>query len=199
MDTKKYLDQLFVSKVRIKALHYFFANSEPIHLRGAVRELNEEINAVRRELDRMEEINLLISERKGNRKYFRLNPDFVFYEELLALVYKSTGLGYDILLNLKKIGQVEFAVLTQGYTRQASYGKHRMDLVIVGDGLDMIKIKKLVEKHEKKIERDIYYAVLDKRDFIMRKTRRDLFMQELFMQQFIMLVGDRLKFTAGLK
>lgn len=199
-DPQKYLDQLFVSKVRIKALHYFFTNpEEPIHLRGVVRELNEEINAVRRELDRMEEIGLLTVERKGNRKYFTLAKDFVFYDELLAMVFKSYGLGYEIVTGEKKLGVIDYAVLTQGYTRQVPYGKHRIDMIIVGDNLNMLQIKKIVEKYEKRLGRDIYYAVLDKRDFLMRKTRRDLFMQELFMQDFIMLAGDRLKFTSGLK
>jgi hypothetical protein len=90
---KKYLEQLFISKVRVKALRYFFMHQqEVIHLRGAVRELDEEINAVRRELERMESIDLLITERKGNRKYFRLNQDFTFYDELLGVVFKSFAL-----------------------------------------------------------------------------------------------------------
>ena len=45
----------------------------PIHLRGAVREFNEEINAVRRELNRLEEAKILLTEKRGNRKYFVLN------------------------------------------------------------------------------------------------------------------------------
>lgn len=199
MNPRKSLDQLFVSKVRIKALHYFYTHpNEPIHLRGAVRELNEEINAVRRELERMEAVNMVKSIKKGNRKYFSLNPDFVFYDELLAMVYKSYGLGFEIISKHKKIGAIKFAVLAQGYTRSVPIGKNKIDLVIVGDDLNMREITKIVEQDEKRIGRDIYYAVLDQKDFGMRKARRDVFMQELVMQELVVLIGDTIKLTEGI-
>jgi hypothetical protein len=196
-NTRKYLDQLFISKVRIKALKYFFQNqNEPIHLRGAVRELNEEINAVRRELSRMEKIGLLVSERRGNRKYFALSKEFPFFDELLGLVYKTFDIGADIINNQQKLGDIQFAVLTQGFTRSAPAGKHKVDLMIVGDNMHLQELKSIVDKTEKKLNRDIFYAVLSTSDFKVRKRRRDLFIQELFMQDLVVLVGDKVNLYA---
>lgn len=194
MSTRKYLDQLFISKVRIKALRYFFSNQrKPIHLRGAVRELNEEINAVRRELSRMEKIDLLISERKGNRKYFVLNNDFPFFDELLGITVKSFGMGSEIIDNVKALGDIKFAALTQGFTKGLPIGKHQVDLVIVGD-VNLPELKSIVEKEEKKLGRDIFYAVLSAADFDTRKKRKDQFVQELFMQDVVVLIGNRTHF-----
>lgn len=94
----KSLDALFISKVRIKSLKYFIFHPDvPIHLRAAVRELKEEINAVRRELNRLDEIGLLTSEVRGNRKYFSLNFKHPLLEELTGIFHKAFGLGGEII------------------------------------------------------------------------------------------------------
>lgn len=199
MNSRKYLEQLFISKVRIKALRYFFQNqNEEIHLRGAVRELDEEINAVRRELARMEKIGLVRAEHKGNRKYFVLNKGFVFYSELLGIVHKSFGLGSEIVNSRKQLGEITFAVLTQGFTRGMPVGKHKVDLVVVGENINLPDIKAMVEREEKRLGRDIYYAVLTHSDFDLRQKRRDLFVTELFMQDLVVLIGDKAEFLQGL-
>jgi len=49
------LNDIITSKVRIKILELFFSNlKELYHVRGIVREISEEINAVRRELTKLE-------------------------------------------------------------------------------------------------------------------------------------------------
>jgi hypothetical protein len=196
---RKYLDQLFISKVRIKAIkHFFMSPDEPIHLRGAVRELNEEINAVRRELARMESIHLLVAEQRGNRKYFRLNPDFVFYDELLGLVFKTFGLGGEIITNAKKIGDIKYALLTQSYTHHRPQGSHPVDLVIVGQ-VDLNELGEIVAKEEKRLDREIHYTVLGLADFETRRHRRDTFVQELMLQNRVMLIGNSVDFITDTK
>lgn len=191
---KKYLDQLFISKVRIKALEYFFAHPDkPIHLRGAVRELDEEINAVRRELERMEEIKLLIGEKQGNRKYFHINPDFVFYNEFAGMMHKSSGLGGEILTNERKLGEIDFALLTQRYTHRKPFGTHNVDLVVIGD-IDLKALDSIVTKEEQRSKTQIHYTVLSHSDFELRRRRRDAFVLELFSQEILMLVGNKQDF-----
>jgi hypothetical protein len=51
---------IITSKVRIKILELFFSNIREIyHVRGIVREITEEINAVRRELAKLEKDGVL--------------------------------------------------------------------------------------------------------------------------------------------
>ena len=192
---RKYLDQLFISKVRIKSIRHFFLHpEEPIHLRAAVRELNEEINAVRRELTRMEEIKLLIAEKRGNRKYFHLNPYFLYYDELLGMVHKTFGLGGEIVTNASKLGEMEFALLSQGFVWGTYHGANPIDLVVVGKGIDMTVLDDIVSKEEKKTNRNIHYTVLSPTDFEQHKRRKDQFVLELIAQNKVMLVGRSLDF-----
>lgn len=192
---KKYLDQLFISKVRIKAIKFFFTSpNKPIHLRGAVRELNEEINAVRRELSRMEGIKLLIGEKRGNRKYFMLNPEFAFYDELIGIVFKSFGLGGEVLSNEKKLGDIQYALLTQKYVYNKPYGSNNVDLVVIGD-VDLHVLDQIVTQEEQKTHTQIHYTVLSKTDFETRRRRKDGFANELIAQQCLLLKGNKLEFV----
>ncbi|KKR52906.1 MAG: Transcriptional regulator, partial [Candidatus Woesebacteria bacterium GW2011_GWD2_40_19] len=62
------LADIITSKVRIKILELFFSNlKEVYHVRGIVRETEEEINAVRRELTKLEKDGVLRKEPRGNR------------------------------------------------------------------------------------------------------------------------------------
>jgi hypothetical protein len=196
--TIKALEHLFISKVRIKALKYFTLNPDrPIHLRGAVREFNEEINAVRRELSRLEETKIVTSENKGNRKYFVTNVEHPFYNELVALFHKTYGLGGEILANLKKLGDVEFALLTPAFTKRlyANMAGQIIDLVIIGT-IDMQVIEDIVYKVQNEVGREIHYMIMKPSEFQIRKRRSDQLVIDLILQDNIMLVGKKEEFVS---
>ena len=196
MNTRKSIDFLMISKVRIKSLRYFFFNPDmPIHLRGAVRKFKEEINAVRRELNRLEEIKILNTEKRGNRKYYSVNKDHPYYENLLAIMHKTFGLGGDLVKSVSKLGDVKFILLTSSYTKGIALEPHDVDLVIVGD-INIDLLSEIVGLAEKKIGKEVNYTVLTEADFDLRKRRRDAFVAELIMGDNILLYGNRADFIS---
>src|SRR3989304_4720601 len=98
---------IITSKVRIKVLELFFSNvKEMYHVRGAVREVKEEINAVRLELERLEKAGILKKEPRGNRVYYWVREDYPGFGDLIAIASKTTGLGRTIIDARAKIGKV---------------------------------------------------------------------------------------------
>lgn len=191
MKHEKSLEMLFISKVRIKALKYFMMNpTTPIHLRGAVREFKEEINAVRRELIRLEEMGLVRIDAQANRKYFKLNIDHPFLDELLGMFHKTYGFGGEIVQNAKRLGAVEFAVLTESYTKGVFIGDQVLDFAIVGT-VDMELLGQIIKKHEDLNGKEIHYTVLKPSEFQIRKRRKDDFIMNMIVQDIVMLVGSR--------
>ena len=67
------LEELFVSRVRVKILQLFLSASFDtlFHVREIVRRVSEEINAFRRELARMEKFGMVSSEQDGHSLYFK--------------------------------------------------------------------------------------------------------------------------------
>ena len=183
-----------ISKVRIKSLRYFFFNPDmPIHLRGAVRKFKEEINAVRRELNRLEEVKILTTEKRGNRKYYAVNREHPYFDVLLAMMHKTFGLGGDLVKSAKKLGEVKFMLLTSSYTKGVALEPHDVDLIIVGD-VNIDLLSEIIGLAEKKLGKEVNYTVLSESDFDLRKKRRDTFVAELITGDNILLYGDRGEF-----
>ena len=73
------LIDILISKVRVKILELFLGNpGQSYHVREIVRRVGEEINAVRRELARLEMTGFLQSEWRANRRYYSVKRDFIF-------------------------------------------------------------------------------------------------------------------------
>ena len=59
------IEHLFISKVRIKLLKLNLVDTtKHVHIRGIVRMIDEEINAVRRELKNLKEAGILENEKR---------------------------------------------------------------------------------------------------------------------------------------
>ena len=183
------LNYLFISKVRVKTIKYFiFHPEDPIHLRALVRELQEEINAVRRELSRLVESDLIRCEVRGNRKFFVLNKEHFFLDELMGLIHKSFGVGGAILNNIDTLGEVNFVILTGSFTYFTAPNKNIIDLIIIGN-VDADKVTEIVSEAEKKLNREINYTMMKNSEFILKKKRRDIFVMQLLLSKKILLAG----------
>lgn len=186
----KSLEHLFISKVRIKTLRYFVMNpATSIHLRGAVREFEEEINAVRRELNRLEETKFIICESKGNRKYFKANIEHTFFNDIASMFHKVYGLGGELVVNHKKIGEVAFAFLTPAFTKELNSGGQHIDLVVIGD-IDLEMLEEMVKSYQTSLGREIHYMVLKTNEFALRKRRRDQMIVDLLSQDNTLIIGN---------
>lgn len=184
------LQDLFVSKVRSKLLKIFLAETgEIFYVRQLVRQTGEEINAVRRELQRMEERGLVSREERANRVYYGFKKSYLFYEELLRLVAKTTGLGLEIIKNKNKIGSLKFVMLSGRFARGKEHRQQDVDLLVVGEVV-LPQLAQVIRGYESKLGREINYTVMSQEEFQFRKKRRDPFIQDVLLASRVMLVGD---------
>lgn len=185
------LKDLMVSKVRVKLLQTFLYQPDEIfYVRQLVRKIDEEINAVRRELSRMERANMVKKEPRGNRLYYYFNRDHPLYEELLAMVHKTVGLGRAIIKNKSKLGRVKLAMFSGRFARRLPIEEGGVDLLLVGD-INIQALAKLVRVEEAKLNKEINYTVMTGDEFNFRKKRRDPFLQSILLGSRIMIIGDQ--------
>ncbi|PIS08949.1 hypothetical protein COT75_03740 [Candidatus Beckwithbacteria bacterium CG10_big_fil_rev_8_21_14_0_10_34_10] len=181
---------MFVSKVRVKLLQIFLSEPKEIfYVRQLVRKAGEEINAVRRELSRMEERGMVKREPRANRVYYHFRRDYLFYDELLRLVSKTTGLGLEIIKNKNKIGKIKYAMLSGRLARAKEHQSEDVDLLVVGEVV-LPQLASAVRSFESKLGRDINYTVMTLEEFSFRKKRRDPFISRVLLSSRIMIVGD---------
>ena len=184
------LEDLIVSRVRVKILQLFFLSLGKIfHVRDIVRKIDEEINAVRRELAHMEKIGLLSKERRANRLFYMLRKDYPLYFDLLELMVKTKGLGQDIIKNKSKLGKMKFVMISGVFARQVPKTGNDVDLLVVGK-IVLPELSQIVRKEEAKRETEINYTVMSEEEFEFRKRRRDPFIIDILKGSRIMVIGD---------
>src|SRR5258708_4453912 len=129
------LGDIITSKVRIEILELFFGNpTEMYHVRGIVREIDEEINAVRRELTKLEESGVIRKEARGNRIYYWIRDDYPMYGDLISIVAKTKGLGAVLIANKTKIGKPLYVMFSGKFARSKKRKKEDdVDVLVVGE------------------------------------------------------------------
>lgn len=184
------LRDLIISKVRIKLLQTFlYQPQELFYVRQLVRLTGEEINAVRRELLRMEGAMIVKKESRGNRLYYWVNQNHPLFGDLLSLINKTVGLGKAIVENKAKIGKIKFAVLSGRFARRLPTQEGEVDLLVVGE-VKLPKLAEIVRAEEKNKDREINYSVMSRQEFEFRKKRRDPFLLKILTSSRLMLIGD---------
>lgn len=184
------LADLITSKTRVKILNLYLLNPRKIfHVREIVRQVGEEINAVRRELAHLEEKGLVAKENRGNRLYYNFRRDYPIYEDLLKLIAKTTGLGGDILKNRVKLGKIKFAMLSGRFAKDLESEPDNVDLLVIGTVV-LPELALLVRAEEGRRGREINYTVMTPDEFEFRKKRNDPFVQSILSGSRLMLIGD---------
>ncbi len=185
------LGDIITSKVRIKILELFFSNlKELYHVRGIVREIGEEINAVRRELTKLEADGILRKEPRGNRVYYFVRTEHPLYGDLVSIVAKTTGLGSGLIENKSKIGKVSFVMFSGKFVRLKERKREDdVDILLVGEVV-LPELASIIRVEESKRNREINYTVMSREEFDFRKKRRDPFLLGILAGSRVMIIGD---------
>lgn len=184
------LKDLFISKTRVKLLEVLLNQPNKIYyVRELVRKVGEQINAVRAELARMEKVGMVFSEPRANRKYYGVKKDYLYFDELLRLVAKSSGLGNDLIKEKMKLGKVKYAVFSGKFIRKMETTQNDVDLLIVGNVI-IPQLSAMVKKTEEEVGREINYTVMSEEEFQFRKQRGDPFISDILKRSRVMIIGD---------
>lgn len=185
------LADIITSKVRVKVIELMWSDTTEIyHVREIVRRVSEEINAVRRELKKLESDGLLKKEQRGNRLYYWAREEYPFFGELLGIITKTTGLGKEIVVNKNKLGKLLFVMFSGKFARRKPRKRDdEVDILVIGEVV-LAELAQLIRKEESKRNREINYTVMSRDEFDFRKKRRDPFLQGILSGSRVMIIGD---------
>ena len=129
------LGPLITSKTRLKLLLRFFLNQNLSgYLQGLSKELDENTNSIRVELNRLEQAGLLASELEGRKKLYRVNDSHPLTADLTSIVRKVSGIDAlvdKVVDNLPGLSQVWICgALARGIQADA------IDCLLIGQSLN---------------------------------------------------------------
>ena len=166
------LNTLITSKTRINLLLKFFLNpGTKAYLRELSAEFGESTNAVRVELNRLTEANILKSSSLGRKIIYRANNKHKLFRDIQNVVRKFVGLDQLVEDLIKRLGSVERAYVIGDCAKGIDSGL--IDVVLVGN-VDTKTLEKFVIKTGKLINRKIRPLVLNNVEFEKLKVRLDI-------------------------
>jgi len=184
------LKNLFISKVRVKILDQYMTNfNASFHVRGLVRILNEEINAVRRELLNLQEAGVLKSQKDGNKLVYKLNKDCPILWELRSMFFKESKIGTTILKQTGAVEGIQVIVLTDSFLKNEYNNPTDLDLLIIGT-MKIKDISNAIAQVEKELGKEIRFSAITKEDFDFARKKKEPFLMNILENDKIILFGQ---------
>jgi predicted nucleotidyltransferase len=184
------LQNLFTSKTRIKLLTLFLMNPDKeLYIRQLTRMTTENINAIRRELTNLEKIELLISRKQGNTKYYQVNKKMPIYPELTSIILKTEGIAKTLQENLKTIGTIQTAFIYGSFASHQAGRQSDIDLFIIGT-VDENKLISLIKKIELQLTREINYNLFTPKEFAETLKKKDPLITNVLKEPKTMILGE---------
>lgn len=157
------LSGIITSKLKIKMLVRFFLNPESqAYLRELSNEFDVSSNAVRTELNILEDSGLLNSEKQGKKVFYKANKKHPLFPELGSMARKALGVDQVLESIITRLGNLEKAYLIDDYAVGKDTGI--IDLLLVGD-IDNFHLHDLSKKTERYLKRKIRHLVLTQKEF----------------------------------
>lgn len=148
------LESLITSKTRLKLLIKFFVSaSNQGYLRGLADEFQESTNAIRKELNQLEDAGFLTKKSDKNKIFYRANTTHSLFKPLQNLIH--TFLGIDEIVDhiLGKAGDVQSVSLIGDYAKGLDSGQ--IEVLVLGKNLNEAYLLQLAAKVTEKLKKEI--------------------------------------------
>ena len=179
------LKMLFSSGIRADLLALLLNSpDERFYVREMATLIRKNPSGVKRELDNLEKMGILSSQKVANLKYFQANKLWPLFSELKNLIAKSLGLPGALKTVVRKSG-AKAAFLYGPYAEGEDV--NTVDLFVIGASTNNIVagLKELEEKFSKKI----HYTVIEESEYKLRKEKGDVDLERLITGKKITLIG----------
>jgi hypothetical protein len=169
----------------------FVRVNDGFHLNEIMRLTGLGSASAQRELRRLHDSGLIVSERIGNVRRFRPNKDSLVYAELSSLVRKTFGLVSVLNSALSPLGSglnVAFVYGVTGSEQEASDDK--VELLLVGDNISYGELLLRLPVAERILRRKINPDLYTLSDFRRRLRERQQFLVNVLQEPKVFVWGD---------
>ena len=149
--------------------------------------------SLQRELSRLVDAGLVLSERVGNLRRFQANQQTPVYTELVALTRKTLGAEPLLREALQPIAtRLETAFIYGSVAKQTDTAQSDIDLMLVGEDLSLNEILTLLLPLETQLGRKINPNCYTQSEYARRLAEPDSFVNRVLAQPILPLIGKDL-------
>lgn len=181
---RRTLKSLFSSSIRAYVLSLLLNSpDESFYIREIAKLLRKNPSGVKRELDNLEKMGIVSSEKVANLKYFHANKDSPLYSELKNLIIKSLGLP-GALKAVLRASNAKAAFLYGPYA--GGDDVDTVDLFVIGAVPSLTRELKDIER---RFDQKINCTIMDEEEYRRKKKKGDSIIKKILSGKSISLIG----------
>jgi len=190
------LSKIFWSKCRAKLLEKFMLeyeswNNKWFHMRLLSRELNEQINSIKRELDNLSELWILKHRSELKKKIFFINTNFILLNEFIWIFLQTYNPIEEIKSFFKTQEELELVIVNESIkTKLSTPWKAILDIFMIWE-IDKDNFNNFLAKTF--YWRKIKYAIISTKDFFERLEFGDKLIKNILTERWNIYLKDNLK------
>ncbi len=178
------LKSLFSSSIRADVLSLLLNSpDEKFYVREIAKLLRKNPSGVKRELDNLEKMGIVFSEKVANLKYFQADKNSPLFSELKNLITKSLGLP----------GAIKAVIRASGARAAFIHGPYAegedvdtVDLVVVGAAPSILRGLRDLER---KFGQKINCTLIEEAEYKAKRKKKDAALKRLLSGKRISLIG----------
>lgn len=172
------LDAIFDSQIRARILKLFlYSPDKNFDLETIKKTLNVGSALINKQFKSLQAVKFIVAKRIGRKKFFKVNKNFDFYNELKELIAKASPASKEKMLKrLGKVGKIKLALISGIFINSDT---SRADLLVVGDQINQSKFNKFLKDLEAEVGKEINYAIMTTKEFQYRHDMYDRFVRDI--------------------
>lgn len=189
------LAKLFWSNCRAKILEKFVLEykiqdeNAGFFIRELCRDINEQINSVRRELINLEDLKILKSKEENKKKFYYLNKSSAIFNEIVEIFVKNYDVIWEINNFFKWKKNIELITISENIQNVRNQTNWIVDIFIIWI-VDKIEFNDFLARVF--FGRKIKYAVMSEDDFTYRLNYNDKLVLNILNQKWNIFLKDKL-------
>ncbi|MDQ8179651.1 nucleotidyltransferase domain-containing protein [Pelagicoccus sp. SDUM812005] len=136
------------------------------------------VGALQKEVQRLEELELITSRRDGNRLYFRANESHPIYPELRGIVEKTSGLADQLSEAIKEMAGIELAFVFGSTARGEAKANSDIDFFAIGN-VGLRKLTPKLRPVSESLGREINPYTISAKSFSEKASSGDAFIESV--------------------
>ena len=165
------------------------------HSRELARRIGALPGSANRELVKLADAGILLRERVGNQIHYRANGDCPVFEEMAAMLRKTSGMATVLTDALLPVAdRIECALIFGSVARGQETVDSDIDILVLGQA-DFAKVIAALHPVQNELHREINPVVYRLDDFCAKLASGNSWAREIVEKPKLFLIGDEDQFT----
>lgn len=147
--------------------------------------------ALQRAVNSLAARGFIVSCKKRNQRIIKMDDKNPFFKEIKAIIQKTQGVEAILRDLVIEINNIDIAFIYGSYAKDQMNFNSDIDIVFVVKDLNVEEflLEKLAQI-ENKIQREINYKIYLKDEFLSKRKKHNVFLEEILSKKFIILKGE---------